>query len=101
MAAQGWFALGTGDVGHVLMHWESQAHHHHDEDGSGEPHHDGSDESRLHVGLDACASPSALPASPFAGEPPEFTAEAPAPGVRTSLPAPFLEGPKRPPRSAA
>ena len=86
----------------MAAHWSGEAHHHHDEHapaGDG-LHHDDSDESLRHLlqtdaHLNVIAVVPALPnwQSPLPYDSAPEMLESP-PG-----PAPFLEGPRRPPRS--
>lgn len=85
---------------HAAMHWNEQAHHHHN-DGDGSFHQDNSDESIQHIQVDGWLSAASLPArdlSPDLAVTPS-AAHDPSPGP--APPVPFLEGLKRPPRPAA
>lgn len=84
------------DAEHAALHWEDQAHHHHD-DGSYEAHDD-DDGAAAHIHLDGAAGGAALPgASPCdlgtveAGTPVFF--------YLLTLPSPPPSGLRRPPRS--
>lgn len=85
------------DADHAALHWQEQAHHHH-EDGSVSV--DESDESRLHVQLDGAVSCCALVGSAGWSVP---ALSAPAPFVAQARPhtSPALEGLRRPPRTGA
>lgn len=84
---------GFADLTHTVMHWDQEAHHHHD---SGEYHPEDSDESAQHLMADysnAAAVLSVAGSYYF------------RPGVMSSAalpehpgPNPFLEGLLRPPR---
>lgn len=97
MAAPGW-ALGQAqDVVHAVLHWSEEAHHHHDD---GSYHQDNSSESVQHVVADAGLHAAALLAggcSSFAEPDPSSPAMTPD----DLRPPPYLDGPHRPPRSAA
>jgi hypothetical protein len=81
-----------GGLEHVLLHAQGEAHHHHDD---GSFHLDDSSESVVHVALDQGSSTAA---SPDGSSALPVTAHAlPAHEPRAG-PAPFLEGPLRPPR---
>jgi len=94
-AAAAWLD-DAADIGHVALHVQEEGHHHHD-DGSFAV--DQSSDSVLHLVADHVAqSPIRPTLLPMAALP----AQSPAPdGQRARVtPAPFLEGPLRPPRVA-
>jgi len=97
-ALQGGRLLSVG-IAHELQHDQGIQHHHHDEDGS--VHYDKSDESEQHVAEHSASSHSVwVPAA----APPQMPVAAArllaqAEPVRF-IPAPFLDGPHRPPASA-
>lgn len=97
VAAPGWAFTGLQDLAHTAMHWSEEAHHHHDD---GSYHQDDSADSVQHVIADAGLHAAALPASvwsAFAGP----RSSSPAVTADGSRPPPYLDGPRRPPRSAA
>jgi hypothetical protein len=87
----------AGGLAHDLMHWDKQSHHHHED---GTLHQEDSDEGFRHLqqdtflslmGLPSCVAISLIPATPWA--PPVFDS--------SRVPAPVLDGPRRPPRLTA
>ena len=85
------------DLAHAMMHWEGEAHHHH-EDGS--LHHDDSDASRDHLNAEAASSLQGIASADM------LALGAVAPVAAISLmasppPSPTLELPRRPPRLPA
>jgi hypothetical protein len=82
------------EAAHAAMHWNQEAHHHHD----GGVHQDDSDESIAHVAADhgccAVALPSLAPS--LADVTPD---EILTIGVQRSSPTPFLDPLLRPPRA--
>lgn len=86
------------EVAHVLAHLENEPHHHH---GDGDFHQDSSGESVQHVYADGCANvPGFIPVQAY----PSFSHAGSAVRQARAFLAhdsPILEGPKRPPRSAA
>jgi len=88
----------AGAFAHTLMHWNDEGHHHHDD---GSIHQDGSDESLQHLQADGIAGANgALTSRGF----PDFArllSLAPPADAPSARAGPFLEGLKRPPRSAA
>lgn len=86
---------GSHDESHVVTHWLDEAHHHH-EDGSF--HEDDSDESVRHLLADCHLSSASLLPGELNWLPSARFAQGP-PALPSRLhPAPFLEGPHRPPR---
>ena len=97
VAAPGWAFAQVQDLAHSSLHWSEDAHHHH-EDGS--YHQDDSAESVQHVIADAGLHAATLLASArsdFSG----LDASSPAMTTDAVRPPPYLDGPHRPPRSAA
>lgn len=92
---------GGADERHALAHWSGEAHHHH-ADHDGEPsgmHQDDSEESIQHVvHTDAHLNPVAV--LPLSIDWVAVVAQVVDTGIyqRQPLAAPFLEGPRRPPR---
>lgn len=88
----------AASLAHAALHWNEEAHHHHDD---GSLHQDVSDESIQHIQSDGWLSAASLPACHLCHglALPPFTehdlTSGPAP------PAPYLEGLKRPPRPTA
>lgn len=83
------------ELEHAVLHWQDEAHHHHDD---GSFHVGESDESARHLMADHVSVPALLPQPPamllrLEDGAPEL------PGVRAG-PHPFIDGPLRPPRSA-
>ncbi|MFZ5542162.1 MAG: hypothetical protein ACOZJZ_01295 [Pseudomonadota bacterium] len=95
-AAAQTFALGGDDSQHAVAHLTDEAHHHHDD---GSFHADDSDESQQHVLADCWLGAPLMPAGqaslPDLNMP---TGSLPAMEFNP-LPPPYLEGPRRPPRS--
>jgi|688.fasta_scaffold322149_2 hypothetical protein len=94
MARPGSTVNVMSDLAHAALHWQEQAHHHHDD---GSLHLDDSQASVLHVMLDHVTVTNALlPSGPQ--EFPPGASERPCgpQGARTS--APFIDGLLRPPR---
>jgi hypothetical protein len=86
------------DAEHAALHWQDQAHHHHD-DGSYETHDAGDGGTDAHVHFDGAAGGAALPvASPR--DPGSVAAGVPAFFYLLTLPSP-PGGRRRPPRTAA
>lgn len=83
------------DMEHTALHWQKQAHHHH-EDGS--VHLDDSFESVQHALGEHLGSSAALPESASHHFPPSGSA-APVGLNRATVPEPDAEGLLRPPRS--
>jgi hypothetical protein len=82
---------------HALLHWQGQAHHHHDD---GSVTLDGSEESVQHVALDgvlAVNSPWSEPAVSWAPAASAYSTAA----DEVSGPWPYLDGPRRPPKLPA
>lgn len=85
------------DLGHAALHWQQEGHHHHDD---GSYHLDDSADSARHLAADQLLSAlAAAPAALFVM--PRPAAARPAARAGPALAPPFLEGPLRPPRSAA
>lgn len=98
-AVSQWEAGGAaGDVKHQLLHLSGQPHHHHHGEGV---HHDDSPESLQHLHVDCLSSATfILPASPITGAIDAPHDPVPVFSGRT-LPHPFLEGLRKPPRPLA
>lgn len=83
---------------HAALHGAEPSHHHHD-DGSAHPHDDGEESQHSHPDC-AGAACVALPVSDIV-----VAASDPVPSQlafsERAHPPPFLEGPRRPPRTAA
>jgi len=88
---------GAAD-GHALAHVTDEAHHHHDD---GTLHADDSDESMQHLLADLALAAPVMPVEPAALPDLAPVAVAPPQADLSSMPMPYLEGPRRPPRSAA
>mgnify|MGYP000925898705 CR=1 FL=1 len=85
----------SADLSHAAMH-EAGISHHHNHDGTSS--RDNSDEAKQHVQHDHCPNSPALPASVCSAGP-ESAGMAALPALsQRALPAPYLEGPRRPPR---
>lgn len=82
------------DLTHLVMHWQSDAHHH-DDDGS--IHADDSHDSTQHVMADCSTHHLGLITMPAAAAL-EQTPQRVAPVVRHLPPLPYLDGLLRPPR---
>ncbi|WP_424859209.1 MULTISPECIES: hypothetical protein [unclassified Tepidimonas] len=89
--------LTSGDD-HAVAHLLEQAHHHHDD---GSVHVDDSDESVQHVMVDQWLGAPAMPAEPPALPHLRLVAASPPDHSISRIPTPYLEGPRRPPRSSA
>jgi hypothetical protein len=85
------------DLAHAMMHWEGEAHHHH-EDGS--LHHDDSDASQDHLNAEAATSLAGLASADLFALPKVAPAAAVAYLSYPPL-TPILEGLRRPPRLPA
>jgi hypothetical protein len=97
MAAPGWAFNQVQDLAHSVLHWSGDAHHHHDD---GSYHQDDSDESVQHVIADAGLQAATLlnsARSDFA----RLGVSSPAMTSDAVRPPPYIDGPHRPPRSAA
>lgn len=80
---------------HAAMHWLDEGHHH-DDDGA--IHQDESAASVQHMVADGCAHGNCLLPS-HAGTLPLGSTQPLPEAVAVGLPAPFLDSPRRPPRS--
>jgi hypothetical protein len=82
------------ELEHAVMHWQDEAHHHHDD---GSFHVGESEESARHLMADHVSVQALLQQSPSALLPLD---DGPL-GLRSARagPQPFLDGPLRPPRS--
>lgn len=85
------------DLAHAMLHWDSEAHHHH-EDGS--LHHDDSDASLDHLNAEAAWSLAGLASADLFALPPVAPVAAIA-FLNSAPPSPILEGLRRPPRLPA
>lgn len=94
MAHGGSLVDALADHGHAALHWQGEAHHHH-EDGSYQL--DGSDESVQHLLCDHICATVALPVSATPGFAPLGSA-APSGLHKAPQPDPDPEGLLRPPR---
>lgn len=83
------------DIGHAVLHWQDEAHHHH-EDGS--YHVDDSDEALAHVQLDGALHLTAL-LGPDLSVGGAVVAGAPLSVCTLHLPTPPPQQLRRPPRS--
>ena len=81
------------DSGHAALHWQGEAHHHHD-DGSFAI--DESEESARHLMADHTSATALLPL--VSAMLPRLGDRAPRPGYMRVSPHSFLDGPLRPPR---
>jgi hypothetical protein len=97
IAGQATALADAQEIAHAVLHWQEQAHHHHDD---GSVALDDSDESLQHVVADSCLGSSAVWATT------SFTF-ATVVGARPLLanellpPGPHLDGLRRPPRLIA
>jgi hypothetical protein len=106
--AAGWAASVLSDINsaeqrHMAAHWAGEAHHHHhdahDDDGDG-LHHDDSEESLRHaIQSDAHLNAVAVVPDVLGWLSPSPLASVPDALPSLPGPSPFLEGPRRPPRS--
>ena len=82
------------DLHHAALHWQGEAHHHHDD---GSYHLDDSKESVQHMVADSLSASLAMAAPSLHDLPPQGSA---APGGlhATPVPNPTLDGLLRPPR---
>lgn len=100
--AVGWATTAIADDGigaqHAIAHWSGEAHHH---DGHDEGfHQDGSEESIQHaVHSDAHLNAVAVLTLGMGWALSAASSAAPGEFERGGLSSPFLEGPRRPPRS--
>jgi hypothetical protein len=96
-AGAAWSAARSQDLAHAALHWLEEGHHHHDD---GSYHEDDSAESLQHLMADGSTPASALPAAGWASPP---AIGSPSPGITADSigPPPYIDGPRRPPRSAA
>lgn len=95
-AVQAAAGLAPGDsIAHAVLHWAGASHHHHDDEAG--YHVDDSAESVQHVLADQAFGAPALPSDCFR---PAAHAEPAVPHghLASAGPAPFLDGPLRPPR---
>ena len=79
---------------HALLHWQGQAHHHHDD---GSVTQDGSTESVQHVAQDGVLAVNSPWSEPIVPLPPVASAYSTA-ADEVSGPWPYLDGPMRPPK---
>jgi hypothetical protein len=82
------------DLEHAALHWQGEAHHHHDD---GSFHVGESEESARHLMADHVSVPALLPQPPATLL--RLDDGAPALPSARAGPHPFLDGPLRPPRS--
>ncbi len=83
-------------LAHLAMHWQAEAHHHHDEHGAS--HQDDSSESVQHVLADCSLHhPGLIVASSVTALEP--AAQGVVPLAQRRPPSPYLDGLQRPPRS--
>jgi hypothetical protein len=85
------------DVAHAALHWQNEGHHHHDD---GSVQLDDSPASVQHVLTDHLTATAALAPVLALHVPPQARAR-PGGLCVVSVPAPFLDGLLRPPRSHA
>jgi hypothetical protein len=85
------------EAAHALLHWQGQAHHHHDD---GSVTLDGSEESVQHVALDGVLAVNSPWSEPAVSLPPAASAYSTA-ADEVSGPWPYLDGPRRPPKLPA
>jgi hypothetical protein len=94
VGAQGAVLGSAQDVAHTALHWLDSGHHHHDD---GTYHEDESSESTQHLMADSAIQVSALLPHVWRGA--GVTGSASPPLTAESIgPAPFIDGPRRPPR---
>lgn len=97
MAGSLWAPERMEDPAHAALHWEQEAHHHHDD---GNYHVGDSGEALAHVHFDGAFNMTALlGGTPDAPTLP--TGSAPADICQLHLPAPPPDGLRRPPRLQA
>lgn len=84
-----------GDLGHAVLHWQDEAHHHHDD---GSYHADASGDSLAHVQLDGALLLTALHGPELSVVGP-LAASAPPSACALHLPTPPPQPLRRPPRS--
>ena len=87
----------TDEAAHALLHWQEENHHHHDD---GSVAQDDSEESVQHVVADGCLGSFAVWATASLGFA-RATALRPDMRIDATLPAPALDGLRRPPRLTA
>ena len=92
-----WLLDPLDDAGHAVLHWQDEAHHHHDD---GSTHADDSGDAFAHVHLDGALQAAALLDAPGPSFGPAGSA-VPPPFHRVILPLPPPDGLRRPPRSFA
>lgn len=97
-AAGQWLVMAKHDGSHALAHVAGEAHHHHD-DGSFDV--DDSDESVQHLHADDCIHSPVLTTALVSFEPVALVFIVSDRWDAALAPPPFLEGPRRPPRSVA
>lgn len=89
---------GSGGAEHALLHWTDAGHHHHDDHSDDGYHVDDSSASAQHTLADqAFGAPALISGMPLTqphGEP-----AIPRERWTSHHPAPFLDGPLRPPRT--
>ncbi|KQW42257.1 hypothetical protein ASD88_22135 [Pelomonas sp. Root662] len=90
----------AGDEGrsHALMHFEGQAHHHHDDGGTDAVHEDQSLASAQHMASDCGLHATAMMGF-FGLTLPRLLPEMPATAAAAPAPQPCLAGPERPPKT--
>jgi hypothetical protein len=92
-----WVPERMEDRAHAALHWEQEAHHHHDD---GSYHVEDSSEALAHVQFDGALQLTALLGGTLC--PPALpTGSAPADTCELHLPAPPPDGLRRPPRLQA
>jgi hypothetical protein len=97
IAGQATALADAEEIAHAVLHWQEEAHHHHND---GSVALDGSDESLQHIAADGCLGSSAVWATtsftfaPAIGTRPLVVNELPRPG-------PHPDGLRRPPRLTA
>jgi len=91
-------AYGAGALAHAVAHDENILHHHHEDDGS--VHYDASEKSLAHAqDHHSCAQPADLLLPALIVPPEQLLSSVVVPAAQ-SLPEPFLDGPRKPPRHA-
>jgi len=86
------------EMTHALLHWQGEAHHHH-EDGSLAKDH--SAQSTQHLNLDGCTSAVAILPPVLEVVAPILAASQPRCAIEQACPWRTLDAPLRPPRSVA
>ena len=96
MASHGFARDVNGDSRHAALHHAGVSHHHHLADGAF--HLDSSDESKKHLVADHCPNAPALLPATCSANLPQVKFAVPPLVSGLGLAAPFIEGPRRPPR---